>query len=370
MPRHRSLSLATFVSSISPELFHQYFLQLKIEQPPTGWELINAEALQNFLDDSKNAAASAIIREDFRRINDLCGKGMSLVTRAYNYNGIFLSPDKSALELAMSLYLDHREVFDYAWSRYLLLYGSTSKLTFHHVKARDLKVQPENVEELKIDLSGWFAGLAKGDVCHVQYFEDHGQHIFLISRGSYLRTVAHWQGDQVAFTSFRPASEDVLMFDPSDCELTIKASLSKDRQHYLEAFSAIIAKNGNLADEAISTPLFSLAPLQNGSFNFIGNDEITAVTLVRIRMKLNRKHTPTFELRSDDIIDTLRSEFNLGINDGEIAAVDLRFNIKCDGERPAQVTVEVEPPSRTDLAQKRYTDIIERYLFEQKVKLF
>ena len=370
MPHHRSLSLRTFVRSIPWDVFQAYFDQLAIGQSPSGWEFINAVAMQRFLDDPKNDATGAAIREDFRRINDLCGKGMSLVTRAYNRNGIPMAPNTNALELAMRLYLEHRDAFDYAWSRYLLLYGSASKLTFHHVEARKLVVQPDHVQHLKTELTEWFSSLAKGDVCNVQHFEDQGQHVFLISRGSYLRTVAHWQGDHVAFTSFRPASEDVLVFDPVDCQLTIKASIAKERSRYLKAFATYIVEDESLVEATASAPMFTLIPFQNGSFDFRGDGDITGITLVRMRMRLPGRDAPTFELRSEDVPQTLRSQFNgFGLDHGELTSVELCFSVRPKGERPLKVNVEIEPPSRTDLVHKRYNDIIERYLRDQRVKI-
>lgn len=370
MPKHRGLNLKTFVKAISWDLFVQYFGQLEVEQRPQSWAFINPGVMQEFLDDPGNREASAIILEDFRRINDLCGQAMSLVTWAYRRKGIPIPSDKPAQELAMYLYLNHRDAFDYAWSRYLLFHGSTSKLTFHHVEAHDLVIQPDHVESFKADLKNWFRSLAKGDECHVQHFEDQEQHVFLISRGSYLRTLAHWDGDRVAFKSFRPASEDVLVFDRAESELTIKASLAKDRDHYLEAFATHIAKDEALVDAATDAPMFTLLPFQDGSFDFSGNGEIIDIKLVRVRMKLNAADAPTFQLHSKDVYETLRTQFQgLSLNSGQLTSVELCFRIQPDGEKPVDVCVAIEPPDRTDLAQKRYNDIIKNYLSQQKVKL-
>ena len=54
---------------------------------------------------------------------------------------------------------------------------------------------------------------------------------------------------------------------------------------------------------------------------------------------------------------------------GKLTYARFRFHLRPEGEGPKKVTFEIEPPGRTDLAQKKYADIIERYLEEQKVKL-
>lgn len=140
MPIHRRLSLKLFLHAVSPDLIERYFNQLKIERPPSGWGTMNAGFLQKFLDDPENVTARAIIREDFQRMNDLCGRGMSLVANAYKWKGISIPEDRPTQESAMLLFLDQRQAFNYAWSQYLVLHGSKSKLTTYYVKAPDLRI--------------------------------------------------------------------------------------------------------------------------------------------------------------------------------------------------------------------------------------
>ena len=103
----------------------------------------------------------------------------------------------------MTLFLDHRDAFEFAWTRYLL-YSSSSRLSYHPITVDDWQINPDKVKRFQEDMRGWFSKLAKGDVCAVRCFDDAGDAIFLVSHGSYISTVSYWEGKAIAFRSFRP----------------------------------------------------------------------------------------------------------------------------------------------------------------------
>jgi len=369
MPKHRGLTLRKFVRTVPWDLFQRYFAALEWETQPTDWVFINSDAMEEFLARPENAQAKAVIIEDFRRVNDICEQGMNLVVRACQNFGLDFDPDRPRQELAMRLFLDHREAFEFAWTRYLL-YASSSRLSLHKVPSDSVVIGESELDAFRDEVRRWFADLAKGDVCNVRHFEDAGDTVILVSHGSYIRTIAYWEGDRIALNSFRPASEDILIYDPEDALLSVKASLDKDRRQYLRAFAKCIVRDETLFEEAMNTHAFSLAPLQRGKFDFGGDGPITRIDLLKVRLKLHGPGDPVVEVKSNDVLQTFARDLNgLSLASGELTLARFRFHLHPDNEKPAKVTFEIEPPSRTDLAQKRYADIIERYLVEQGVKL-
>lgn len=367
MATHRNLNLKTFVSAISPDLLERYLRHFPWESKPQGWTTLNADALEEFLDRQDNAEFRGVAIEEFRRINDICARGMNLVVMAYKRFGLELLEDRSAQELSMRLFLDAREAFEYAWSRYLL-FGGGSKLSLYPLDVDVLVVSVEQIERFAEDLRDWFAGDAKGE-CRVKHFDDAGEAVILISRGSYMRTVACWKDDEIAFTTFRPASEDVLIYDHETSQLTMKAGLAKDRERYLSAFATHVAGDPGLAERAAKGHVFSLAPIQDESFDYGGNGVIASIDLLKVRLKLDGSEEPEIEIKSDDVRRTVDRYLKGSLASGKLTYAKFRFHLRPPGGRPTKVTFEVEPPSRTDLAQKRYADIIQRYLEEQRVKV-
>ena len=369
MPKHRTLNLRKLVNAVSWTLFEEYFAQLDVDRRPSAWAYINPEAMFRFLEDPQNAEASGIILEDFKRINDICADGMNLVVRAYRVHGIPFNQDEPALSLAMRLFFHHREGFNYAWSRYLF-HSSSSRVTLFRLDTPPLSVTQANAERFEEELTAWFRSLGKGEVCRVEYSEEDEEIVFLISHGSYLRTVAHWQGERLEIRSYRPASEDVVVYHKERGTLAIKASLEKDQNEYVGAFAEFIAGDVGLVERAHETKMFTLTPLQTGNFDFNGKGVVSDVKLVKARLKLAGPGSPAVEIKSEDVLKTLRQDLRgLSLADGELTLVRFNFRLEPGGERPLTVAFDIEPPMRTDLAQKNYADIIEDYLREQGVVL-
>lgn len=367
MPTHRSLNFETFVSAISPDVLERYLGHFNGEARPTGWALLNAEALDEFLNRTENGEFRDIVLEQFRRINDICVRGMNLVVTAFKKFELDMPLDCSAQELAMRLFLEHREAFEYAWARYLLFAGAP-KLSVYSLQTNGLEITLEKVARLERRLGEFFADDAKGR-CNIKRFDDAGETIILITRGSYMRTVACWQDDEVGITTFRPASEDVLVYDHATSKLSMKASLAKDRERYLSVFLTDIVGRPELVEAASTGQAFSLAPIQEDTFDFAGDGVITSIDLVKVRLKLDGVEEPEIEIKSGDVRRTVDRYLKASLASGKLTYARFRFHLRPEGERPKKITFEIEPPSRTDLAQKKYADIIERYLEEQRVKL-
>lgn len=369
MPKHRGLTLKKFVRAIPWDLFERYFAALEWEDQPSGWVFLNHEAMEEFLKRPDNAQAGGVILEDFRRINDICEQGMNLLVRAYQRFDLEFDPDSPRQEMAMRLFLNHRDAFEFAWGRYLF-YSSSSRLSFHEIPSDRVRIGGGEIATFREEVRRWFTGLAKGDVCNVRHFEDAGDEVILVSHGSYVRTIAYWEGDRIALNSFRPASEDILIYNAEDSLLSIKASLAKDREQYLRTFATCMAGDESLADDATRKQVFSLTPLQNDTFDFGGDPPITRIELLKVRLKLYSPGDPVIEVKSRDVLHTFARDLaGLSLNSGRLIFARFCFHLHPDGEKLVKVTFEIEPPSRTNLAQKRYADIIENYLVQQGVKL-
>ncbi len=80
---------------------------------------------------------------------------------------------------------------------------------------------------------------------------------------------------------------------------------------------------------------------------------------------------PLIEVRSDDVRRTLQGEIEgLSLATAELVRVKLRAELRAEGERkPREIAFEIEPPGYSDLAQKEYAKVMERYLQSQHVKL-
>ena len=366
MPKHLGLNLDRFVSAVWPPLLDRYAEHLGGEKGPTAWEVFNGPALEHYLTQPENAEAAAIIREDFQCVNDVAQYGIGTLVRACQKYHVQFPPNATPETIAMSLFLDHRDAFDFAWSRYLL-YGSPANLSVHPMGLGHLRIGADQLALLKGAVKSWFAEQFKGDQCIVREFQDADETVILIQHGTYVRTIPFWKDDEVSRASLRPALEDVIVYEPDTSLVRIRAGLPKDRREYLRVFAAYIAGDEALADAAET---FTLAPLQNGKFNFGGEGPIVGIELRKVRMQLHGATTLVAEFTSPDILDSFRYDLpGLGIASGILTLARFRFHLHFPGEKPTTVTFNIEPPAVTNLAERRYTDLIMKYLERQGVKL-
>jgi hypothetical protein len=129
-----------------------------------------------------------------------------------------------------------------------------------------------------------------------------------------------------------------------------------------------------MGDESLATngnrdKTYTLKPLQDGSFNWSGNKHISEIILTEVKLRLMGKTRPVVIISSGDVRKSLQEGISgIDLSNGELVYARFRFVLKVDGKK-RKVSVEIVPPMTTDLAQKRYSDIISDYLKEQGVKL-
>ena len=367
MPLHRSLTLRKFVESVENSLIERYFTEkLKdVKLPPHI--IMNIEAVEKFMGDTRNAVARGLIVQDFRKINDLCEKGSSLIVNAYKKYSIPRDDRLKIQGLAMKLFLDHEEAFDYAYTWYSY-YHTSSKVSEHNMLG-DFVLTKKKMDDFLKDTRKWFSDLAKGPECIMMHYDEQDTTVILVEHGSYVRTMAYWKDDKIELISFRPASEDILLYKKKENKLSIKASLQKDREQYIKSFSRLIMGDESLAESKDRDTVYSFEPLRNGKFSWSGTDIIKEIILTEIKIEIPGSTEAVVRIRSKDVLKTLEEDIhNISLDSVKIKCVRFRFTIEIDGKKQP-VSFMIEPPDVSDLAQKRHEDIISDYLKKQKVKL-
>lgn len=369
MRKHRSLVVTKFAGVIDPGRMRRYLESLSPETPPSAWAEINGPVLDQWMNQPENVHIAEIIREDFRRINDICTDGMPLLVRAYKRAVIPIDQDLPAEDLAFLLFLDHRKAFEFAWSRYLLFAGA-AKLSVHATTAKNIDFSDDSLRGFELSLSQWFSDQAKGQQCEISHFEDDGENLLLIRRGTYVRALPHWQGNELAVTALRPALEDIIVFERERGLIRIKTTAQNDRKEYLRLFALCILGDEKLAAEAESEEVFTLTPIQQGNFSFSGSGPITRVQLQHVKMRLYGVTEPLVEIRARDVAIAFEHDMQgLTLESGLLLSARLKFHIQHAGERATTRTFTISPPSRSDLPDRRDRQLILNYLEQQGVVL-
>ena len=160
---------------------------------------------------------------------------------------------------------------------------------------------------------------------------------------------------------FRPACEDVLIYDKARAVLSVKVSAMGDREHYVRSFAAFFLGDAALADDPDRDSIYTLEPLQTRRSDWAGNGRVSAVELRKAKLK---PFNTSSEVRTVEGDGLLLSEVDQGR--GELTEVKLRFTIVTDS-REDKVTFTITPPCVTDAVKKRHAEVIAAYLREKGV---
>ena len=368
MPRHRSLNLKKFIDSIPEPLIEEYFKQKVEGGAPLSLKTFDYDSVNKLLDAVQDEELKNSILEDFTHINDICEKMMNILVKAVRRYGIETTGEEERQALAMDIFLHHKDAFDYAYDFYCL-FNASSKMSHHNITAEDFEITPEKMDRFKEKVKAFYFNLAKGQECLVRHYDEDDQAVIVVMHGSYKRSVVIWDGQQIRTLFFRPANEDVLQFNKNTSVLSIKAPYQKDKVNYINAFTEAILGDESQAERPDRDVTFTLEPLQKGSFNFAGNELITSITLLEVKLAMRGVTGPAVVISSSDVQRTLEDDlYGISLSSGDLVHAKFRFKLEIDG-KPRKVTFEITPPNVTDLTKKKHADVINAYLKEQGVKL-
>jgi len=369
MPRHRELNLKKFEVSVDSDLLERYFKKKLPDASVLPPEIILdgsfIEKLLRGLQDNGQEVLVKKMLEDFTKIYDTGHKTMNILVQSADLYNIEHSGEESKAGLAMRLFLDHPEAFQYAYDLYCY-FASSSKIREYEVEGAGLKFIQAKLDEFREIISSFYGKQEKGYNVALRRYEDGPEYIIVVDRGSYLQVKGIWEKGQIKTITYRPANEDVLIFNKNTSILSIKAPYGKDHKNYRASFYKAFL-GGEIEPEPKPDALYTLEPVQDGSFDYDGDETIRYVKLLSLKLKFPSKSSVV--LTSKDLLDSLEYEFSdYSIKSGEIVHAKFRFRVILE-DKEKNVTVEISPPNVTDLYKKQYADIIAEYLIKQKVKL-
>ena len=366
MPRHRGLNRKKFIESVPDHLLREYFA--KKCEGEVALASCDYESVNGFLDKMGDPDLRDSVLEDFTHINDICETAMNILVHAAQRYGVEMTGEEERQELAMDMFLHHRQAFEYAYDLYCL-YNASSKMSQHSIEAQDFEVTPDRIEAFKQRVGAFYSEQAKGKECIVRCYDEDGRVVIVVIRGSYKRSVAVWDGQEIKTQFFRPAKEDVLQFDKPTRVLSIKAPYKKDKDNYIDTFTEAIVGDKSRAQSFLRDDAYTLKPLQKGTFSFAGNDVITSVTLVEVKLSVRGLSNPEVVIKSSDVLKTLENDLRgISLNSGELVHAKFLFELQVDG-KTRKVRFAITPPNVTDLTTKKYADVIGAYLRQNGVKL-
>lgn len=367
MAKHRSFKFDKFIKMVDEELLRAYFLKRELTIPADM--KLDSEKIEKLLDSIKDAKTRSDIEEELHCINDTADRARGYVERAKNEYHIQVTEDETSETTAMRVFLHSEEAFSLAFDFYLYVVYS-EKLSHHKFGQCKCDFTKDKVEQFKAAVERHFKDSGKSENCNIRERVDEDKHIILIARGDFMKSHLVFEEGKVRIRSFRPAKEDMLVFDKRNSVLSINTSgwNDIDKKTYIEIFGNAILGLDKIDEKTIEGTLVILDPIKNGSFNYSGKGDVESVHLTEVRVRYNGSKIIKVTINCGDVRQAF-SDLGLSSGGAEYISAKLRFYIRRSGKKSKSITVEIRPPENTKLPEQREKGIIEDYLREQGVLL-
>jgi hypothetical protein len=366
MAKHRSFKIDKFFRAVDDALLRDYFIKKQNITVPV--EVQFTEGSFNDFWDGLSEDQRALIEEELHCVNDIADRARNYLEQAVRAFDIEKNDDERSETTAMRVFLHSDEAFYTAFDYYL--YVVYSEKLSHHKFAEGTADFSGNLERFKTAVEEYFKESGKSRNCAVRYRTDGDKQILLIARGDFMQTHLVFENGKVEIKSFRPAKEDMLVFDTRTSVLSVNISgrSDEDKKKYIEIFGKTIMGLSEVPEETFSNTLVILTPIKNNTFNYGGNVDIESVKLTEVRVKQRGAAPIRLTVGTADVTGTF-ARYNIDSDGTEFLAAKLKFLIKRDGRKSKQITIEVKPPENTKVPEKREKKLIEDYLREQGVLL-
>jgi len=368
MAKHRSFKLDKFLKAVDPLLRGQYFTKHGVTFPDNI--NFNDDSLDNFWETIPEANRVEI-EEQLHCVNDIADQARDCLEQACRDFGIQKQANELPETTAMRVFLhDNEEAYGVAFDAYLY-YILSERVTRHKFQNATLTFDDGRKVQFKTAVEQHFLDSGKGTHCAIRHRIDGDKHILLIARGDFMKThlIFDDQQNKPDIRSFRPAKEDMLVFDKNNNILSMSLSghSDDDKEKYLEMFGNTFLGVTQIDNSTVNNSLVDLDPIKNRTFNFGGNEQVESVKLTEINAKL-RGGAMRLILKSNDLAGV--QGYGVG-SDGaaEFVSAKLKFFIKREGKKSKGFVVEVRQSGNSKIPQKKEKQIIEDYLREQGVLL-
>lgn len=355
--------------AIDPSMVEEYFVSRVPQEQLTpylrtmGMDYNYVKELMAGLQDER---LKGKIGEELKQMRDLSKKAIDILVRVATANIILLDEDETTQQLAIRLFLKHIKAFEHAWTLYCYR-SSATNLYEHYLPCESMNISVNgNIEAFRSQIREFFIKEAKGSSV-VKEFEEQNEIALMVVHGSYIKTVARWVADEVIIDTYRPAYEDVILYDKTRSVLQIKASQKDQRQYFKSFANCILAVPESVEND--DNNVYTLRPLEDGKFKWDGNKQISSITVLEAHLKIPGSTEPLVIVKSSDVRKTFEEDFeDIDFSSGQVLYVKFRFTIETD-DGPETAIFVINPPAVSDLTRASHRDIISSYLKENGVLL-
>jgi hypothetical protein len=373
-----------FLKEIGRELLQKFFERFKSQLSERGLQLPPAH-----LEDPEyfNALATVVMAPDglpddlveaVYAIEEMAtAQGQERLENAIAQGDlqIVFAENSSSSDLAMQVYLAAPEVL--AQKNNELRLARLSSFEYHGAKTPKDRSDsfaapaPATLALITADLNEWCKANNRGtETVLIEPYLIEGEFWFLIRHGAIYARMAKLEKGSLKMLHFRPAKDDVVVYDPVRDESRIHAGTKGEKALYLGTFGARLFSDPDYFSERKAFSLESLRLLGADALDVERIDTIRSITLRGYELAFGGPNHPVHIQLADDIFAAAAETSEPAIPPGG-TLVSATFDILFAGDKkPRKITVR--PPNTLKLGRYCDASAVQRWLsangFRQTVK--
>ncbi|HUT10468.1 MAG TPA: hypothetical protein VMX94_07040 [Armatimonadota bacterium] len=306
------------------------------------------------------------IANDLENLNDLASeRGMPCLVEAAGRWHIDCG-DMTAHNLAMTLFLEHRDTFNTAhdWWTIDHFQGYSD---FRGRNPLVIEDTDKGLPQLQAAFSDYLGSLEKGVDVKVEVYKDIEKIAYVVCHEDYVKAMERFREHTLVVENDRPVFYATMVYYPSSGKLKVKATKNELVEFSRDAFAEHIIGSRDFFQHQDVRLIYDLDRFKlPWQFELDPADHIEYVRVVAIRFHPELNTKDTVEVRSyRDLAQRLRG-MNVDLNRVKITHVSLCFKFPGKGRIGAR-TVNLSMPNRNNLGDSKNDQLIERYLVEWKI---
>lgn len=365
---HQHFNFDKFVRIINSDLFRGYF-DTKDVAFPSGINLNSPEEVKNLLL-SLEQEKRLSLNEELQKIYDIAERQMERMQEAVRRHQIAFTEDDPPEDTAMRIFLhEDKSAFDEIYTQYLFdIYQE--RLYHYRFDHKTVKFTGKDIEKklgtFQQSIAHYFKDQGKSDDCYVRKGVNGDKYFIIIARGDCVKTQLEFLNKQIIPHAFRPAKQDMVVFDKSTSTISITSSARSldDKKKYVEVFGKNILGLKDIPEMTFKEKLVNIEPLKDDKF-YEPTKEIEVITITRMTLRRRGSILTTIDLKSKDIRKSLE-DMRIKLQYYDLLSASMKFQIH---NIEKEVMIEIRPPEHTKIKQQAGRDIVEKYLQDKKVLL-
>ena len=367
---HKSFSPKAFMRKTDHGLLSRYFsgksisVELDPEQPEKDRYYFAWRDMDEVV---KNQ-----VEEDFKKVNDLAtDRGRWYLNRKAeeiwvgDVDGLRGARDMSHHDLAMTLFLDYRDAFQWAYDwQYMDSFSGLKDFKGRYPTT--ITASPEKKEQLRDAWREFAVGAAKGERCSVEDFQGVDKFALVIYHEDYVRPVERFDDQEnVVPDLHRPVVKVAVFFYHDDQVLKVKAPTKAVVEKIRDLFAEIFAEDPDYFVRPETDDRFDFSPLQDPEFKFVHDeaDQIEFVRLVGLTFRAPVAGKPTISIAAkEDLRDGMLDNLGFSLAGLEVSGVKIQFKFPGATKKAGSRTASLSLPNSSNLGDVENDRTIRSYL--------